>query len=177
MADEPVCCLSATERVYRKVLMKQLITVIISCCLVSCAGTSERPDSASDEGATGRNDCIREPSIRGYTVLDEQNLIVEVSRSRAYHVILYRRAYDLNRSRGIWFKSTSGRVCAGFDSVEYEGSVAGQNRIESIRELTKEEEEHLLIQYGKKEPEIKQTPVPQEIEGADVEELDRAASE
>jgi len=33
------------------------------------------------------------------------------------------------------------------------------------------------IQFWKKEPEIKQTPAPQDVEGADVEELDPAASE
>jgi hypothetical protein len=82
----------------------------------------------------------------------------------------------LKHSHGIWFKSTTSRVCAGFDSIEYDGSM-GFNRIDAIRELTKEEEEHLLIRYGKKEPEIKQTPAPQEVEGAEVEELDRAASE
>ena len=53
----------------------------------------------------------------------------------------------------------------------------GAIRIESIRELTEAEEEHLLIRFGKKEPEIKQTPAPQEVEGAEVEELDEAASE
>jgi hypothetical protein len=83
----------------------------------------------------------------------------------------------LKRSHGIWFKTTTSRVCAGFDSIEYEGSTVDNNRIASIRELTKEDEEHLLIRYGKKEPEIKQTPAPQEVEGAEVEELDRAASE
>ena len=157
--------------------MKQLIISITSCCLVACAGISERPDTASDEVSSGRNDCIHEPSIRGYTVLDEQNLIIEASGSRAYHVVLHRRAYDLKRSHGIWFKTTTSRVCAGFDSIEYEGSTVDNNRIASIRELTKEDEEHLLIRYGKKEPEIKQTPAPQEVEGAEVEELDRAASE
>ena len=50
-------------------------------------------------------------------------------------------------------------------------------RITSIRELTPEEEEDLLIRFGKKEPEIEHTPAPQEVEGAEVEELDTAASE
>jgi len=53
----------------------------------------------------------------------------------------------------------------------------GAIRIMSIRELTKEDKEYLLIQYGKKEPEIEQTPAPQEVKGAEVEELDEAARE
>jgi len=156
--------------------VKQLIITVTSCCLIGCAGASEQLDPASDEDTSRRNDCIHEPSIRGYTVLDEQNLIIEASGSRAYHVVLRRRAHDLKRSHGIWFKATTSRVCAGFDSIEYDGSM-GINRIDAIRELTKEEEEHLLIRYGRKEPEIKHTPAPHEVEGAEVEELDEAASE
>lgn len=122
-------------------------------------------------------DCIHEPSIRGYTVLDEQNLIVEAGGRRQYHVILSRRAQGLRFSHGIWFKTTTSRVCAGFDSLMYQGSMTGGNRIESIRELSELEEEQLLIQFGKKEPEIEQMPAPQDVEGADIEELDEAASE
>jgi hypothetical protein len=50
-------------------------------------------------------------------------------------------------------------------------------RIESIRELAPEDHEYLLIQFGKKEPEIEQTPVPREVKGAEVEELDPAAND
>jgi hypothetical protein len=60
----------------------------------------------------------------------------------------------------------------------FRGHFDGESiRITSIRELTPEEEEDLLIRFGKKEPEIKQTPAPHEVEGAEVEELDPAASE
>lgn len=157
--------------------MKQYVMLITSCCLVACVGTSEPVNSVSGEESASRNDCIHEPSIRGYTVLDEQNLIIEASGSRAYHVVLRRRAHDLKRSHGIWFDTTTSRICGGgFDSIGYDGA-SQFNRIDLVRELTKEEEEHLLIKYGKKEPEIKQTPAPQEVEGAEVEELDRAASE
>jgi len=40
-----------------------------------------------------------------------------------------------------------------------------------------EEGQTLLIRFGKKEPEIKQTPAPQEVKGAAVEELDPEACE
>jgi len=49
--------------------------------------------------------------------------------------------------------------------------------IMSIRELSPEEHEGLLIQFGKKEPEIEQTPAPRDVEGAEVEELDTAAKD
>jgi len=49
--------------------------------------------------------------------------------------------------------------------------------IASIRELTPEDHEDLLIQFGKKEPEFEQTPAPREVKGAEVEELDPAAND
>ncbi len=81
---------------------------------------------------------------------------------------------------GIAFDSPSGRICSGFSEVVYGdsfGNRAEAVRIKYIRLLLPEEEEDLLIQFGLKEPEIKQTPVPREVEGADVEELDPSASE
>ena len=160
--------------------LKQLVIAFISCVLVACAGTAGQGEAASEEGSSRVNDCIHKPSIRGYTVLDEQNLIVEAARRRNYHVVLQRRAYGLRNSHYIEFESTTNRVCSRFDGIKFDDGMSsnfGAIRIESIRELTEEEEEHLLIRFGKKEPEIKQTPAPQEVEGAEVEELDEAASE
>ena len=63
-------------------------------------------------------------------------------------------------------------------SIVFEGDMRTESmRIDSIRLMSKEQEEDLLITYGKKEPEIDMTPPPQEVEGADVEELDPDASE
>lgn len=155
--------------------LKQLFILFSLCTLIACVGVSEEGYSET----RSRGDCIHKPSIRGYTVLDEQNLVVEASGRRKYHVVLQRVARGIRYSTGIAFKSTTSRVCARFDSVVFGGGIgdSGDVRIASIRELTTEEEEHLLIQYGKKEPEIKQAPAPQEVEGAEVEELDEAASE
>ena len=121
-----------------------------------------------------RGDCIHEPSIRGYKVLDEQNLIVEAGRKRSYHVTLFRRAVGLDSAWGIVFDTPNSRVCESFSEIHFRGPFEEREtvRIRSIRALTPEEEEHLLIRYGLKEPEIEQTPTPQEVEGADVEELD-----
>ena len=154
--------------------LKQLIIGICLSTLAACAGTDERPD-----GEPNRHyDCIHEPSIRGYRVLDEQNLIVDGSGRRSYHVVLWRRAHGISSSWSIGFKSPSSRICAGNSDVLFRGHFDGESiRITSIRELTPEDEEDLLIRFGKKEPEIKQTPAPHEVEGAEVEELDPAASE
>ena len=154
--------------------LKQLFIVVCLSALLACAGSDERPDSESNRF----HDCIHEPSIRGYRVLDEQNLIVDGSGRRSYHVVLWRRAHGISSSWGIGFKSPSSMICSGNSEVLFRGHFDGESiRITSIRKLTPEEEEDLLIRFGKKEPEIKQTPAPQEVEGAEVEELDPAASE
>lgn len=149
---------------------KQILIILFSSGLLACAGTAtegERADST-------RSDCIYQPSIRGYSVLDESNLIVSASARRQYHVALQRRAFGLRSNWSIGFKSPTGRVCAGFSEVVFDRDSI---RIASIRELSAEEEEDLLIRYGKKEPEYEQAPAPQDVEGADVEELDPAADD
>jgi len=91
---------------------------------------------------------------------------------------LMRRAHGLKSSWGIAFDSPTSRVCAAFSEIIFEGHFDGETiRIASIRQISEEEEEDLLIRYGKKRPEIEQTPAPREVEGAEVEELDSAASD
>ena len=159
-------------------LYKQLVIIVYSCLLLACASPQSDSDSGDSEPTSHRSDCIFQSSIRGYTVLDESNLIVDASGRRTYHVVLRRRAYGLSSSWGIRFESPTGRICASFSEVIFDGHMANESiRIESIRELAPEDHEYLLIQFGKKEPEIEQTPVPREVKGAEVEELDPAAND
>jgi len=44
--------------------------------------------------------------------------------------------------------------------------------IRSVRQLTPEEYDDLLVRFGKKEPDVNQTTAPEPVEGAEVEELD-----
>jgi hypothetical protein len=154
--------------------LKQMFIAIVSCVTLGCAASPQ--DEMGEERRA--SDCIHGPSIRGYKVLDEQNLIVNASASRVYHVILQRRAFGLRSTWQIGFDSPTGRVCERFSSVVFKDDRRTETiRVDTIRLLTKEEEEDLLITFGKKEPEIDTTPVPQDVEGADVEELDPDASE
>ncbi len=103
---------------------------------------------------------------------------MSTSGRRQYHVSLQRRAFGLRSSWAIAFKSTSGRICAAFSEVVFDGHFDGESiRIAAIRELSEDEEDDLLIRYGKKEPDFEQTPAPQEVEGAEVEELDPVADD
>ncbi len=108
--------------------------------------------------------------------MDDKNLIVDGIGRRKYHMQLKRRAFGLRSSWAIGFKSRTSQICAGFNEVVFDGHLDNESiRISSIRRISDEEHEDLLIQFGKKEPEIKQTPVPRDVEGAEVEELDPTA--
>ena len=153
--------------------LKHIITVIFSSVLLSCAGTDETADPGVSAAETGRADCILSGSIRDYRVLDDANLVVTAGAKRRYHVTLARRAIGLRSSSQIGFKSSTGSICAGFGELIVDDVMGlDRYRIQSIRQLTPEEYERLLVRFGEKEPEIEQTPAPEDIEGAEVEELD-----
>jgi hypothetical protein len=158
--------------------IKQLIIIITSSILLACAGSDTALDGAAEQASSGRADCIFRSSVRGYSVLDESNLIIDGSGRREYHVVLRRPARGIKSTWAIGFDSPSSRVCAGFSEVIFQGHMGNESiSIASIRELSPEEHEGLLIQFGKKKPEIEQTPAPREVKGAEVEELDPAATD
>jgi len=158
--------------------IKQVVIILTSSILLACAGSDTAPDGADDKGSGSRTDCIFRSSVRGYNVLDESNLIIEGSGRREYHVVLRRPARGIRSTWAIGFHSPGSRVCAGFSEVTFRGHLGNEAiSIASIRELSPEEHEYLLIQFGKKKPEIEQTPAPREVKGAEVEELDPAATD
>ena len=158
--------------------LKQHIIIAFSSILLACASSDTGSDTGESNASGGRTDCIFSSSIRGYTVLDESNLVIEGSRRKKYHVVLRRPARGIRSTWAIGFDSPSSRVCAGFSEVVFEGHMQGDSiRIASIRALSSEEHDSILIRFGKKKPEIEQTPVPREVKGAEVEELDTAAAD
>ena len=155
-------------------VLKHIITLTISSLLLACASGNEPQNGAPYADKSGRSDCISQGSIRDYTVLDDANLIVSERPKRNYHVVLSRRAYGLRSSWKIGFISTTSRICAGFSEVLADDGFGPEKiRISSIRRLTPEDEEELLIRFGKIEPKNEQPRVPEDIDGAEVEELDQ----
>lgn len=153
--------------------MKHIITLLFLSVLVACAGANDAPDRGEDSVAGGRSDCILKGSVRDYQVLDDRTLVLKASRNKAYLVELSRRVFDLRSGYRLGLKSDTSRVCAGFDSVVVNAEFGPEAvRISHIRLLSPEEYEELLIRFGKKEPEVEHTPEPEEVEGAEVEELD-----
>ena len=155
----------------REIALKQLLIVTLSCSLLSCAATNEEAIEPGDGWETRGGDCISQMSIRDYQVLDESNLIVTGTARRKYHIVLSRRAFGLRSTWRIAFQSSSGQVCSAFsDLIVDDGMGVDKIRIRSVRQLTPEEHDDLLVRFGKKEPDVKQTPEPVPIEGAEVEE-------
>ena len=141
--------------------------------LVACAGSGEPSLGDEPRVVAGGSDCISTRTIRDYRVLDDANLVVTAQASRQYHVTLSRRAPGLRSSWKIGFRSASGRVCGGFDDILVDDGFGPESiRIASITQLTPEEYEALLVRFGKREPAIEPAPANDEVESAEVEELD-----
>jgi len=156
-----------------RIYIKHTIIVFFSGALCAC-GSVPADDGPPSAGVsrTG-SDCIFGGTVRDYRVLDDANLIVTGAGRQKYHLTLSRRAFGLRSSWNLGFYSRTGRICAGQSDIVID-EVFGPDRIRihSIRELSPEEHEALLVRYGKIEPAVKQTREPEEVEGADVEELD-----
>ena len=156
-----------------KPLFKQVIIFLYSSGLVACAGTSEPSGSGSYADEPAGSDCISQASVRDYKVLDDANLIVTAGASRKYHVLLSRRATNLRSSTGIGFDSNSGRICSNFSDLIVHSSFGHEAiRITSVRRLTPEDEHDLLVRFGKKEPDYTKPRQTEQVDGAEVEELD-----
>ena len=153
--------------------IKQILIIYCLSSLAACATSSEDPNAAEYADEPRANDCISQMSIRDYQVLDESNLIVTEQAKRKYHVILNRRAFGLKSTWHIAFRSQSGRICSAFsDLIVDDGFRREAIGIRSVKRLTPEEYDDLLVRFGKKEPGVNQTTAPEPVKGAEVEELD-----
>jgi hypothetical protein len=134
----------------------------------------------SDEAGTGANedidyngsDCILIRTIRDYTPLDDRNLLIWGPAKRAYYVSLVRPVFELRSSFRMGFSSRDDQLCPfGGDGIVV-GSLDRETiSIRSISRVSEEQADQLLIRYGRKEPAEQQAPAPEDVKGAEVEEL------
>ena len=151
----------------------QPFVIAFPCFLLGCASTDDNYGSADDPAIIRSNDCVSEKMIRSYEILDDRNLIIEVAGRGNYLVGLRTSARGLDEYRPIGFLGMAG-VCKGSQLVFY-GSSGRQEmvRLSSIRKITPEELDVLLIHYGKKAPDYNQSMKAEEEDyGAEIEELD-----
>ena len=142
--------------------------------MVACAGGTEQADEVADSAPSRNQDCIFQSSIRDYQVLDDRNLIVNAGGKRTYHVELSRRAFGLRSNWSIGFRSPTGRLCPGFGEVIVDDGFdrAEAIRVSTIRAVDPDELDEILVRFGKKEPEYEEPPPEEDVQGAEVEELD-----
>ena len=158
-------------RAARRVL-KQSLILLISGILVACAGTGEAPSTAGREVTSSGSDCILIRTVRDYTPLDDRNLLIWGPAKRAYHVTLFRPAFELRSSFQMSFSSRDDQLCPyGGDRVVFGSFNPDSIGIQAISRISAEQADELLIRYGRREPEQQMAPEPADVEGAEVEEL------
>ena len=154
--------------------LKHIFIVFFSSVLASCASASSAPDEQVRDLDLRGSDCIWIRTIRDYTALDSRSLLIYGSGKRAYFVRLAHPTMDLKSSFRVGFRSRDDQLCPyGGDELVFDGSFAGETaRILAISRISDEQAEQLLVRFGKTESDRQNVPAPQEVSGAEIEELD-----
>ena len=153
-------------------LIKQLFTVFFSCALLSISVAAEEAGKLPEDLDLNGSDCIWIRTIRDYTPLSNESLLIHASGKRSYYVRLSIPGFGLKSSFQLATRSRDDRLCPyGGDSIIFDRFAGGEARIHSISRLTPDQVEMLQIRHGKKEPVDQPDPAPPEVQGAEVEEL------
>jgi len=155
-----------------KLLIKQclasLLLVITLNNLSASRAEEKHPEDLNLNGA----DCISIRTIRDYTSLSRDSLLIHASGKRTYYVRLLTPQFSLNSSFQLGTRSRDDSLCPfGGDSLVVDRFSGEKSRIQAIKRLTADQVEQVLIRYGKIEPPDTQDPAPPELKGAEVEEL------
>jgi hypothetical protein len=156
-----------------KNIIKQIVIIYLSVCTLSIVradpGDSEPPLAIDRNGS----DCIWIRTVRDYTALDDQTLLIRGPGKRSYLVTLQHPSFDMRSAMGLGFSSRDDQLCPyGGDAIVFDGLSREAVRIRGISAVSSEQAEQLMIKFGKKAPKEQQTPAPEPVEGAEVEELD-----
>ena len=156
-----------------KLILKHAVILLTSSLLLACAAGSGAPVDEAAAAAPRGSDCISQGTVRDYHVLDDRNLVVTAGARQRYHVQLATRATGLRTTMRIGFVARGGLICPGSASLLVDdGLRPDEVRIYSIRRLSAEEYDAILVRNGMKEPDREHTPPPEEVKGAELEELD-----
>ena len=132
---------------------------------------NQQSEDESDLDYNG-SDCISVRSIRDYKPLDDRTLLI-YSGSRPYFVRLSSSSREMRSTSRMQVDSRDDRLCPyGGDGLIFGSFDPYPIRVRSISRITKEQENQLLVRYGKDKSGEPQAPTPQDVEGAEVEELD-----
>jgi hypothetical protein len=150
----------------------QIFILAFSCGVAGCAGSGQTENGARAGAEYRGSDCILIRTIRDYTPLDDRNLLIRGLGNRAYYVTLVRPAFELRSSFRMEFSSRDEQLCPyGGDGIVVGSLTRDTIGIRAISRVSEEQAEQLLIRYGRKEPAEQQAPAPEDVKGAEVEEL------
>lgn len=135
-----------------------LAGMAVLATLSACATGSSNGESLSSSGGGSPSDCILGGSVRNYTALDNQNLILYGPGNRPYHVVLASRAINLESefTIGVYDRDAAfggiSRICPyGGDAVIVDGPIRERILIRSIERIDDSRVEALKVRYGKTE--------------------------
>ena len=155
-----------------KVLTKQSFIVLISCALVYISAAAEEENELPEDLDLRGSDCIWIRTIRDYTPLSRDSLLIHAAAKRSYYVSVFSSSFAMRTSFQLGTRSRDDRLCPyGGDALIFGTFPGDEARIQSIKRLTSDQVEQILIRYGKKDPGDTQDPAPPEVKGAEVEEL------
>ncbi|MEX0977094.1 MAG: DUF6491 family protein [Woeseia sp.] len=155
-----------------KLFIKHIVAVLYASMILACASPGNDPGGADRDIDAGGSDCISIRTIRDYTPLDDRSLLIWGPAKRAYHVSLFRPAMELRSSFQLGFSSRDDQLCPfGGDGIVMGSFRQETISIQSITRLSTDQADELLIRHGRKEPAEQPAPAPEEVKGAEVEEL------
>jgi hypothetical protein len=150
----------------------QNFILFFSCGLAACAGSGQAETGSRADAEYRGSDCILIATIRDYTPLDDRNLLIWGPAKRAYYVTLLQPAFELRSSFRMGFSSRDDQLCPyGGDGIVVGSLSRDTVAIRAISRVSEEQADQLLIRYGRKEPAEQQAPAPEDVKGAEVEEL------
>ena len=153
-----------------------LIHIITTITLSGCASTGDPESGGVELGEDldfSGNDCILIRTIRDYTPLDRQHLLIRGPGRRSYYVTLHSPTFEMRSAIGFQVRSRDDQLCPfGGDRIVFGSLSTDSVGVRAISRLTAEQEEFLLTRYGLNEPDESETPGESpEVKGAEVEEL------
>lgn len=110
---------------------------------------------AKPSKSSGRDGCFFADNIRGYQVVDDKTLNVEISRKEVYELKLFYSSFELDTALRIGIKSRGGGswICSPLDAeVIVPETIRHSYPVQSIRRLTPEEVEKAYPPLKKKQP-------------------------
>ena len=160
------------ELIFNKSYLKQQIAVLYSLALLSTSSAVEGAETLPKDLDLNGSDCISIRTIRDYTPLSRDSLLIHASGKRSYFVRLLTSRFGSMSSFQLGTRSRDAWLCPyGGDSLILDRFLGDEVRIRAISRLTAEQLDTVLVLYGKKDPEDTPDPAPPVVKGAEVEEL------